>query len=324
MANVRKDHVTLEETKQALTKMKDFLGRNPFQHEYRPLYIKLKLRTYKRISRLYPEVNATTFYDFLEKLGFEDVKYPQPSEYIHKKLFKEIDPKGIPEYPLEIEGKRYRIDYRILYKTKPIYIEVDGSSHETPKSKYLRAHKDPAEAFRKKKERDALVETHLKRGDQILVRFKYHHLISLTVEQVKAILDQAVEGVEVIKPLRHSPEEIQKLYDSGMTRLEVISISGISPATITRLNKDANLICPIFKQVELRYAETLKLISEGKQKPEIASNLNISPSSVGNYKKKIRSVIESRFNLTKEESARLPHGHLFYKTLYSETVGSPP
>lgn len=201
MSSVRKDHVSLEETKASLYAVAKHLGRNPLPFECQEVANKLGVRIYKRISRYYPLVGATDYYSFLSCLGFENLVRAEEGESTHYSVLSKIYPGLKKEIPFKIEGSTYRVDYCIQHDGKTLYVEVDGASHYTIKSKHLKIAAcslgvSVESLLDKRIQRDLKISNHLKTLGLVLVRFNYHELMSMSPEKIKETLGLALAGVE--------------------------------------------------------------------------------------------------------------------------------
>jgi len=220
------------DVKKSILFMKEACGGSyPTYEMYEKLARAHNLRTIRKPNRAYAtrykHLRVTDYYGWLRALGFTDV-----IEVNDINLDLKLKSLGVPfirEVTFNIKGRRIRVDYEILYKGTPIYVEIDGASHYTKKA---RVHATGKSSLAKIKARDALVNEHLKELGSPLLRIEVYTFLQIDKESFELSCDEVLKNVKRHKTLSRRDEIITHI-EKGLTNLEIGKIYGVSACTIS-------------------------------------------------------------------------------------------
>lgn len=128
------------------------------------------------------------------------------------------------EIPVEIEGNRYCIDFEVRLPNKTVYVEIDGASHYSIEYwKSMPWCSDPEGALAKKKERDRILDSHVKVIGAILLRIEHYEFLKIDTFTFISLLNSCEAGLigSIYKPelVAKVRDLIQQGYGYGQMQL---------------------------------------------------------------------------------------------------------
>lgn len=100
------------------------------------------------------------------------------------------------EVGIEVNGRKYRIDFQVEYKGSGVFLEIDGNSHYSEEGANTRIayqkELTPKQVYMEKLNRDSTLETWAASNGIPMVRVFSYSLSKLTKEQFLSLLDVAL------------------------------------------------------------------------------------------------------------------------------------
>lgn len=232
-----------------------------------------------RVSR-YPE--TSTYLELIDILG---LPLPKSMDAV---LYSKLKEWGFPfrrEFPVRVGGKLYRVDYELDIGCRVVYLELDGSSHRTPLAKAhvmdsKRCGIPPETLFKRKMERDSVLDDYFKSIGEVLIRKEPHSVLScVSREDFLSFISPQLDGVQAACPARFKPilseSLLRSLIDKSTTHGEIALEYGINKTTVIRYCKQYGIKNSLSPESKLDRFLSL----EGELRVLLESGLSIQAAS---------------------------------------------
>lgn len=289
--NTETEHQNIKNFKKFCLK----LGRTPTYSEYAQMQRVCKKEGLPRIERLLVALKCNKYAEVLQKLELPPAPNYTNAFYTQKLI--EFGLQIEPEVFFKIEGKSYRIDYKISLDSGDIvYLEIDGSSHISANSKYhlnstfwKKEVKSAVESFNSKKERDLRINKFFNENKIPLLRIRHHHFLNITKNNLDSMIQDALfnKVKNYSSMMGEKANKIKNFLLQGLSVADIGRVMEHAAPYIFKIIKKYNLsqyqrikILDIEKQAEIKMFKVGVLYEKGYSITDIQKNIKISSGRI--------------------------------------------